>query len=172
MSPDRQCILQGTQLRDVLLRTFDPSLQPQPHSLSTLQAPDEVEYVAHDVLEHGDRMQGGARATGAFGGDMRIQSWARRYAEADPIVIDGDPVLEGLNVTQRRAMATMVGQRISLVQGVRVCISPAFPARDFMFSCPIAPGNRENKDHHRDDQIAQGTKDPEERREPLTHHSI
>lgn len=112
--PDRQYIMQGTHLRDVLLQSFSPTSASlhQP-----LQAPDEVEYVSRDMLEHQNR--DGRDRGGAFKDDMRIQSWARRYAQKVPVKIDGDPVLDGLNSTQIRAVAMMIGERISLVQGVR-----------------------------------------------------
>ncbi|KAG6370711.1 P-loop containing nucleoside triphosphate hydrolase protein [Boletus reticuloceps] len=111
-SPDRQFVIQGTHLRHVLLRSFSPASTSlhQP-----LQAPDEVEYVSRGTLEHQSR--DGHEHGGAFKDDMRIQSWARRYAHSDPIRMDGDPVLDGLNETQIQAVATMIGERISLVQG-------------------------------------------------------
>ncbi|KAF5376100.1 hypothetical protein D9615_007758 [Tricholomella constricta] len=112
---DPQPFLLGTHLRDVLLRTFEPS--DEPHEHVAVQAPDEVAYLPEGVLKHAGRPVPGASQLGAFKDDMRIQSWARRYAEPDPVVVEGDPVLEGLNDTQRRAVATMIGQRISLVQG-------------------------------------------------------
>ncbi|KIK92239.1 hypothetical protein PAXRUDRAFT_830143 [Paxillus rubicundulus Ve08.2h10] len=110
--PDRQYIMQGTHLRDVLLQSFSPTSASlhQP-----LQAPDEVQYVSRDTLEHHSR--DGRNHGGAFKNDMRIQSWARRYAQKVPVKIDGDPVLDDLNSTQIRAVAMMVGERISLVQG-------------------------------------------------------
>ncbi|OAX35034.1 P-loop containing nucleoside triphosphate hydrolase protein [Rhizopogon vinicolor AM-OR11-026] len=111
-SSDRQFILHGTHLRDVLLRSFFPET-PSLHV--PLQPPDEVSYVPRGRLEHDSRE---ARDHGgAFKEDMYIQSWARRYSQIKPIVIDGDPVIEGLNVTQIRAIALMIGERISLVQG-------------------------------------------------------
>ncbi|KAF9238389.1 P-loop containing nucleoside triphosphate hydrolase protein [Melanogaster broomeanus] len=111
-APDRQYIMQGTHLRDVLLRSFSPTSASlhQP-----LQAPDAIEYVSHDTLEHQSRDE--RDHGGCFKDDMRIQSWARRYARKDPIKVDGDPVLECLNSTQIRAAAMMIGERISLVQG-------------------------------------------------------
>lgn len=111
-APDEQYILQGTYLRDVLLRSFSTGSASlhQP-----LQAPDEVEYVPRETLEHASRE---ARDDdGAFRDDMRIQSWARRYARRNPIQIDGDPPLDALNPTQIRAAAMMLGERICLVQG-------------------------------------------------------
>jgi hypothetical protein len=100
----------------VLLRTFDPSADPHAHI--ALQPADEVAYPPHNALEHRGRMASGLSDMGAFKDDVRIQSWARRYAEINPVVVEGDPVLKGLNSTQRRAMALMIGQRVSLVQGV------------------------------------------------------
>ena len=110
---DRQFVIQGTHLRDVLLRSFSPASTSlhQP-----LQAPDECRYVSHGTLEHSSRDE--HEHGGAFKDDMRIQSWAQRYARLDPIEMDGDPVIDGLNGTQIRAIAMMIGERISLVQGV------------------------------------------------------
>jgi hypothetical protein len=116
MLNDRQLILQGTHLRDVLLRTFDPSADPHAHV--SLQAAEEVAYPPREALEHKGTTVSELSDMGAFKDDIRIQSWARRYAEVDPVVVEGDPVLEGLNLTQQRAVAVMIGQRVSLVQGV------------------------------------------------------
>ena len=90
------------ELRDILLRSF-------------ARSPGKVEYPHnYDVL---------ARNT-------KLQDWARRYQAPDPVAMKGDPELE-LNPTQVRAVATMLGQRISLIQGVSnsarccfVCNSP------------------------------------------------
>jgi len=112
-APDRQYILQGTHLRDVLLHSFSP----QSESLhEPLQAADDIAYVPRETLEHRSREQ--RDHGGAFQDDMRIHSWAQRYARPDPIQMDGDPAMEGLNPTQVRAIAMMLGERISLVQGV------------------------------------------------------
>lgn len=157
MSSDRQFILQGTHLRDVLLRTFAPSAHPHVHA--PLQAPDEVEYLPHEALEHGSRMSaGGDGNMGVFKDDMLIQSWAKRYAEAEPVVVEGDPRLEGLNGTQIRAMAMMIGQRISLVQGVRKCLLLFSSWQRHLTSqpCHSAPRYGKDKNHHRDGQATQG----------------
>jgi hypothetical protein len=111
----QQVILQGTYLRNILLRSFSPECQ-RGHDHVALQAPDDVAYPATDSLDHDARMP--EKGAGAFQGDMRIQSWARRYSRAHPVRVEGDPVLE-LNSSQIRAMATMVGERLSLIQGVR-----------------------------------------------------
>lgn len=109
---DREYILQGTYLRDILLRTFGDEEGVDEHD--ALQEADDVSYVMRSDLDHSPT----EGAEGAFKDDMRIQSWAKRYSKENPVVIEGDPVIEGLNDTQRRAMAMMIGQRASLVQGV------------------------------------------------------
>jgi len=113
-TPDSQYILQGTYLRDILLRSFSPAT---PSAHSSLQEPDEKCYPSRQTLEHPSRV---GDHEGIFKEDARIMSWARRYREMDPIRIDGDPVLSGLNATQTRAIAMMIGERISLLQGVRI----------------------------------------------------
>lgn len=120
-TPDRQFVIQGTHLRDVFLRSFSPASTSlhQP-----LQAPNEVQYVSHDTLEHQSRDE--REHGGAYKDDMRIQSWARRFAKTNPIEMDGDPALDGLNATQIRAVAMMIGERISLVQGVSALFSENF----------------------------------------------
>lgn len=87
-TPTRQIILQGTMLRDLLLKGFQPT-------------------------ERGSL----AGADGAFAGNQMIQSWARRYQKENPVVMEGDPKLN-LNRAQIRAIATMLGERLSLIQGV------------------------------------------------------
>ncbi|KAK2466612.1 hypothetical protein APHAL10511_000870 [Amanita phalloides] len=114
---DEQMVLCGTHLRDVFLRSFSPE---HAHLPQPLQAPDDVDYPSHQRLDRGSFLgkgRSGYDQMGAFRDDMRIQSWARRYAEIDPLVLEGDPDLGGLNATQIRALALMIGQRISLIQG-------------------------------------------------------
>ena len=147
VADDREIILHGSSLRDVLLRAFKPGSRygdcdipfgelgesntsgdalfhvdeehvSPPHVPSGLQSPDDDSYVQHSKLDHPGHFTGGS-SVGAFAEDMRIMSWARRFSSPDPIRIEGDPELEGLNATQVRAVATMIAQRASLVQGVR-----------------------------------------------------
>jgi hypothetical protein len=111
-----QYMLQGTKLRDVILRTFDPKISSrQDHA--HLEAPDDVTYPSNDVLKHEARRKPNFAGLGAFRNDQRIMSWAKRYSKDRPIVMDGDPPID-LNHSQRKAIATMIGQRISLIQGV------------------------------------------------------
>lgn len=112
-TPNREMIYHGTHLRDVILRSFSPKAASNPEHM---QEADDVDYVSHDLLEHSSRKTGDHG--GAFKDDMRIQSWARRYSALNPVRVEGDPVLEGMNATQIRAAAMMIGERVSLVQGV------------------------------------------------------
>ncbi|KAF9265736.1 P-loop containing nucleoside triphosphate hydrolase protein [Marasmius fiardii PR-910] len=128
---DRQFILHGTHLRDVLLRSFVPS--DHPHSHRPLQSPDDRDYVDQCVIDHGykhglldsqEDVEGESKAnlpesnsSGVFQDNMLIHSWAARYSKPNPVVVEGDPLLDGLNESQKRAMAMMIGERISLVQG-------------------------------------------------------
>jgi hypothetical protein len=95
-----EAILQGTGLRDVLLKAFIPEDQDTPKMVA--------EPNAH---------LSAAREPGFFFENQMIHSWAKRYQSSDPVVIDGDPVLE-LNTPQIQAIANMIGQRICLIQGV------------------------------------------------------
>ncbi|KAJ3796484.1 P-loop containing nucleoside triphosphate hydrolase protein [Lentinula aff. detonsa] len=123
--------LNGTHLRDVLLRSFQPS--ERPHAHRALQDADDTNYVEREVLEHDyhpDHLSlptGGFQVKppldenrGIFRDNILIQSWASRYSRSNPVVVEGDPHFEELgrmNETQKRAMAMMLGERISLVQG-------------------------------------------------------
>ncbi|KAI0314198.1 P-loop containing nucleoside triphosphate hydrolase protein [Amylostereum chailletii] len=131
-SPDRELILHGTRLRDVLLRGFIPespsARTPEeefmasegahavaaPHRPHALQDAEDTAYVARERLDHPSHLW---ENDGAFQEDMRVMSWARRYMREHPVRVEGDPALEGLNATQVRAVAMMIGQRASLVQG-------------------------------------------------------
>ncbi|THH30257.1 hypothetical protein EUX98_g3918 [Antrodiella citrinella] len=107
---DREYILQGTHLRDVLLRSFRP-----PNSIVADQTPDE--HFPPDALPDQDLGLAQISPKGIFSTDMRIQSWARRYSLKEPLVVEGDPMLSGLNATQIRAVAMMLDNRFTLVQG-------------------------------------------------------
>ncbi|KAH9993020.1 AAA domain-containing protein [Russula vinacea] len=112
-NPESELVLLGTHLRDVILRSFSPSdgvYEPKP-----FQAADDASYAAHDTLDHPAQI--GTRYGGIFGDDMRIQSWARRHSRVNPVCVEGDPELHGLNATQIRAIAMMVGERITLIHG-------------------------------------------------------
>lgn len=120
-----ELILQGTHVRDILLRTFSTK-EDQTHEHVPLQDADDPNYVSKNTLDHDS--SGGS--LGAFQDDMCIQSWATRYSKHRPIVVEGDPILPNLNPSQVRAMATMVGQGASLIQGVGCCSLLGFISDD------------------------------------------
>jgi hypothetical protein len=111
----QEYMLHGTHLRHVLLDSFSPTSEST-HS-TPLQKPDEVGYVSHETLDHGSRISKDSR--GVFKDDMRIMSWAKRYMRPNPVRVEGDPYLP-LNASQTRAVATMIGESTSLIQGVRL----------------------------------------------------
>ena len=121
-NPENELVLLGTHLRDVILRSFSPS--DDAHKPKPFQAADDASYAGHDALDHSWKIGGDHK--GIFKDDMRIQSWAKRYSRVDPIRVEGDPELHGLNATQVRAIAMMVGERISLVHGVSVIFPSLF----------------------------------------------
>ncbi|KAF7759732.1 hypothetical protein Agabi119p4_11427 [Agaricus bisporus var. burnettii] len=114
---DQEVILHGTNLRDVLLQSEDPSrVEAGNQDFHTLQAADDVSYPT-DVLSHDVRGFSTKEFESIFKDDMRIHSWVERYLRDDPLVMEGDPDFKHLNKSQIKAMATMIGKRISLVQG-------------------------------------------------------
>jgi hypothetical protein len=92
--------IRGTHLRDILLNGFSP----KPDALD-LSGDSSI------ALPHSNN--------GAFIDDPRIADWVHRYSQPIPEVKEGDVPLEGLNTSQTRAIASMIGNRVSLVQGVR-----------------------------------------------------
>lgn len=149
-------ILFGTGLRDVLLRSTHllGNAQGQGHEgLNMLQAPDDVFY-PKDVLSHDVREFPQDEFKGLFKEDMRIYSWAERYSLDNPLVMEGDPDLSHLNKSQIKAMATMIGKRISLVQGVKLYSLSIFC--DILKFVMLASWNRENQDYRRNNQTVEG----------------
>jgi hypothetical protein len=55
-------------------------------------------------------------------GNQLVRSWVERYRRRDPLHLNGDPDL-GLNNSQLRAVAASVGERVSVIQGVRLFAS-------------------------------------------------
>ncbi|KAJ2915118.1 hypothetical protein MD484_g5315, partial [Candolleomyces efflorescens] len=127
----KEYVLQGTALRDVLLRGFRPEVRRKVESAKAKAGVEllEEEEGGKVVLEYEDKVDAEVTASGSegpdasekklgvFAEDQRIQSWARRYSLPVPLVMDGDMALKGMNPSQIRAMALMVGNRVSLVQG-------------------------------------------------------
>lgn len=93
----REWALQGTELREHIV----PSSQPSPPSAET------VDPLRSYVLRQ----------------NQLINSWIERYRRDDPIELPGDPDL-GLNASQTKAIAMALGDKLSLIQGVRPPLSP------------------------------------------------
>lgn len=112
----RQFRLEGTGLRDVLLKSFSRSEETDPKSDNSQYNQDP----RHFIPEKGctpDSSQSRLSTNGALGRNQLIQSWSQRYRSLNPVVVEGDPPLGHLNSSQIRAMAMMIGERISLIQG-------------------------------------------------------
>jgi len=132
--PSTEHILQGTKVRDVILRSFKighKRAAPAEEEVSTTNA------------------SAGTESGGIFKQDQRIQSWAKRYSQHNPMVMEGDPPLVGLNASQIRAMATMIGERMSLIQGVGPIFVLEVRCQNELTSMILASGHRKNKNHHR-----------------------
>ena len=140
-------VLHGTALRDVLLRGFgsgsvrckdkgdsmvdehdiDHDGTKNPTILEGIDenvddAASARDPVEQELYEDEERRKN----AGVFADDQRIQSWVRRYSMSPPMVMEGDMPLPGMNVSQVKAMASMIGNRLSLVQGVRISFSQSF----------------------------------------------
>lgn len=96
-SQGHQSILRGTELRDMLLRSTAAT--------TTATATEHLPIADVDDL------------SGAFVQNQLITSWVKRHRHFDPISIPGDPHVP-LNETQIKALSTMLGNRLSLIQGV------------------------------------------------------
>lgn len=113
-----QAILQGTNLRDKLLRAFQQDYTPLKNETSTIHdiVPLQEELSASDI----DAIPSPTpvlSSPGLLARNQLIQSWTKRFRNpGQPLSIEGDPVI-GLNASQTRAIAMMLGERLSLVQG-------------------------------------------------------
>lgn len=137
---DQETILLGTHLRDLLLKGFaaplssstpadvdaddKPVISRGQSQLDALFAADstDADAVVEEASESSDTGAGveeveSEQPLSVLSGDQALHSWAQRYQRADPIVLPGDPLLD-LNPSQVAAVATMLGNRLSLVQGV------------------------------------------------------
>jgi hypothetical protein len=92
--------LHGTYLREELLEGFVQGISTSSSDTSIQQSND---------------MQ--SPRNGLFTSDERIDDWVRRYSHPMPERKEGDPELP-LNQSQTQAVAQMIGERFSLVQGV------------------------------------------------------
>jgi len=109
----QEIALNGTYLRDIILSDFFPK-----HSLEELCAETRDES-ADPIFSHG-----------FFADHDDIMDWVRRYSVDKPVIKAGDPGTF-LNKSQKRAIAQMLGERVSLIQGVSTS--------HFRVSIPLMP---------------------------------
>lgn len=127
-----ETILAGTSLRDKLLRAFQQNYLPfEPKALSEREKEAEREgKIANDgIVAPVQQLRAGdvdavpiptkpASMSGALIRNQVIKSWTTRYrAEGELVKAEGDPEIP-LNPSQLRAIAMMLSERLSLVQGV------------------------------------------------------
>jgi len=131
-----QTILAGTALRDKFLRAFQDDYVPYEPKAELRPTPDESpsskeivndgivappqELHAFDVDAKPVPSQGvhPVKASGGLVKNELIRSWTMRYrTEGEVVRSDGDPDIP-LNPSQMRAIAMMLSERLSLVQGV------------------------------------------------------
>lgn len=126
-----QTILAGTALRDKLLRVFQEDYTPyQPTDVldsegkATRAEPANDGIVAPPKQLHADDVDAVPSPTrhqpmsGSLIRNELIRSWTTRYrAEGEVVKAEGDPHIP-LNPSQMRAIAMMLSERLSLVQGV------------------------------------------------------
>lgn len=125
--------LQGTEIRELVVPDLDDGFAPPPQTWTTDFDPDddsptaEIAHLPTPVLP----LVGGASSSRSlhpsplFFENQLIHSWIRRHQRDPPMPMLGDPEL-GLNKSQTQAVAMALGEKLSLIQGVR---SP----------CPLAP---------------------------------
>ncbi|WWC70009.1 uncharacterized protein I206_103953 [Kwoniella pini CBS 10737] len=123
-----QTILRGTTVRDLLLRAFQEDYFPPNHSSSSANTSVQQVLTDHIVQSTTDLHPSDldttpipniqlSPATGILAKNQLIQSWIERHrGPGTPVKVEGDPHL-GLNESQTRAIAMMLGERLSLVQG-------------------------------------------------------
>jgi hypothetical protein len=118
------CVVQGEntlvhERTDAALQCLAHDVASQEGATRELPSGEEAEVVLRGT-RLADVLLGlaPAQAPGLFEHDMRIRSWVqRRLQPAGTLRVEGDPDL-GLNESQERAVAMMLGNRLSLVQGV------------------------------------------------------
>jgi hypothetical protein len=134
----QEVILRGTYLRKEILQSRGlPQISDQ---IDSPGAPDNSSGVFLD---------------GAFAHDERICDWAKRYSTPNPKRKAGDPEIP-LNPTQVQAIAQMLRERVSLVQGV--CTLFQLPNNiTLTLTYSIASWDRKDSYYHRSRPVAKGS---------------
>ncbi|WWC61936.1 uncharacterized protein I303_104522 [Kwoniella dejecticola CBS 10117] len=126
-----QTILRGTSIRDLLFRAFQEDYLPPQRSNSSANASTTSQpgLPAHQIVQDTTELRPSDLDTtpvpsmersasfGVLAKNQLIQSWIERHrGPGAPVTIEGDHHV-GLNESQMRAIAMMLGERFSLVQG-------------------------------------------------------
>jgi hypothetical protein len=129
----REWTLQGTELREILVPDLDAVHRAEREGRERRLA--DAAFASDDSMRDVEsylsaRIDGDGEATSKLIGEQLknpsalwaenqlIHSWIQRYRRLNPIKMEGDPDL-GLNESQTRAVAVSLGERLSLIQGVR-----------------------------------------------------
>jgi len=163
---EEQTILSGTTTRNELLQAFQQEYVPYDTS-SSLALNASPGQQAHAMIPPTVKLKPGdvdtrpvsdlrieRMPTGLLAQNQLIQSWAKRHrtqSAAVPLKMEGDPKLQ-MNSSQMRAIAMMLSERLSLVQGVSSC---KICGRGWRMTVLQAAWNRQNTCDHRDHQAAQ-----------------
>ena len=183
-----QTILNGTTLRDTVLRAFQEDFLPYASLSTTMnitssESPNDgamgtsnppLEHEIADVrFEQSSRSENiveddgivqpthnlqptdidaipvpahlQAQTKSILADNQEIVSWTKRYLREAPVVrSEGDPEIP-LNPSQIRAIAMMLSERLSLVQGVGL---PIMIRRRFQADPLVASRNGEDASHH------------------------
>lgn len=154
-----QMKLLGTHLRDKILRAFQRPYRPRNPDGSPKSSPEltaqalPTQPTDVDAVPVPSEPEVNMRAETILSSNQMIKSWTDRYrVTSEPLRIEGDPEI-GLNPSQMRAIAMMLSERLSLVQGV----SPDFCVATARRCSPLkASWNRQDPRYHRDHQATQG----------------
>ena len=139
-TPRQEIALNGTHLRDVILSGFDAF---SPHDFL------EVTDVNARTI---DQPAKPSSTPGFFVHHYDMMSWAFRYNRDNPLKKAGDPEIL-LNSSQIRAIAQMLSERISVVQGVSTSLS--FSGFHSYATSILASRNRKDADNRRSGPITQ-----------------
>jgi len=98
--------LHGTYLRKELLEGFVQGISTSSIADTSIQQSNDIP----------------SSRNGLFTLDERIDDWVRRYSHPIPERKEGDPKLP-LDISQTQAVAQMIGERFSLIQGVSLFLN-------------------------------------------------
>ncbi|KAF8305833.1 P-loop containing nucleoside triphosphate hydrolase protein, partial [Clavulina sp. PMI_390] len=117
--PNKEPILLGTHLRDLLLKGFESKARSVKHddALHVDLKPSTASKSPKDLpIPLVEPELAVKSPSSVLLKDDALYSWAQRYQRENPEVLEDDPKFD-LNASQVRAVACMLGNRLSLIQG-------------------------------------------------------